>query len=118
MFILNKKDIVAFNKEFSDGNFINERSLDFAIDAIKYKDRWIKSLAFLTRAIVLDHVFQDGNKRTAALVIKFCVEYYGYKIDNQDLYRLLLNIAKRRLSSIEPMERRLEYVIRKDRDKE
>ena len=39
----------------------------------KKTENWTKALAFLAGAILIDHVFEEGNKRTAALLI--CQKY-------------------------------------------
>ena len=113
MYNITKKDIIDLNLQFSNGNIIKGERLDYALDFTKNCDDWIKSLSYIVRAIVLDHVFEDGNKRTTALLIKTIVEYEGYKIDNSDLMRILVHIAQRRLSSIKTIEGKLKYVIRK-----
>ena len=78
-FTLTKKDIIALNQEFEDGALHNETSLDFALSYAKRTENWTKALAWLVRAILTDHVFREGNKRTAALLIKAYAEYEGHK---------------------------------------
>jgi len=56
------------------GNLRSDSSLDFAFDKLEDKKLGdYKKLAYLLRAILVDHPFSDGNKRTAAFVAySFC----------------------------------------------
>ena len=67
---LTKKDILALNEKFADGSLHNETSLEFALGYAKRTENWTKALAYLIRAILHDHVFEEGNKRTAALLLR------------------------------------------------
>ena len=78
--ILTKKDIIAINQKFVEGYFKNESSLNYALSLFKQNISWIKQLANLIRAIVIDHVFTDGNKRSAYMVLLNFIEIKGYKI--------------------------------------
>ena len=106
-FILTKKDIIALNQEFDQGRLHNEASLDFALSHAKKTENWPKALAWLTRAILLDHIFEEGNKRTAALLIKTYAEYEGYQVYDDKLVKLIKNIITRNTISI----RRIEEMI-------
>ncbi len=84
--MLSKFDVVEINKLFDKGKIVNEGSLDFAISSTKKSKDWITQLAYFLRAIIVDHVFEEGNKRTAAaLFIVYCEAnkkaYDIYKID-------------------------------------
>ena len=103
-FTLTKKDIIALNQEFDDGSVINEASLDFALGYAKKTENWTKALAFLTRAILLDHVFEEGNKRTAALLIKSYAEYEGHKTYDDKVIKLVKKIILSKISSIAKIE--------------
>ena len=110
---LTKKDIIALNQKFEEGNIINEASLDFALSYSNKTTDWIKSLAYLIRAITLDHVFEEANKRTTGLLIKSTVEWKGYKIYDNDITRLVLRVSKKKIINIKPIEEKLKDVIRK-----
>jgi prophage maintenance system killer protein len=103
-FILTKKDIAALNEKFEDGTLHNEASLDFALGYAKKTQNWTKALAWLVRAILLDHVFEEGNKRTATLLIKTYAEYEGYKTYDDKIVKLVKNIILKRISSIRKIE--------------
>lgn len=103
-FILTKKDIVVLNKEFYTGSFHNESSLDFALSYAHKTENWTKALALLVRAILIDHVFEEGNKRTAALLIKACAEYEGYSTYDDKIVKLIKEVILKRISSINKIE--------------
>ncbi len=111
-FMLNKKDIITLNQEFDEGNIINEASLDFGLSYAKRTENWTKALAYLTRAILLDHVFEEGNKRTAALLIKSYAEYEGHKTYDDKLLKLIKNILIKNTTSINHIEEMIKDAIK------
>jgi len=111
-FILNKKDIIALNQEFEDGTIHNEPSLDYAVDYTRRTTNWIKALAFLTRAILIDHVFIDGNKRVVALLIKTYADYKGHAVYNEKLAQLIKKNMKNNITSIRKLEEEIKNVIK------
>ena len=111
-FILTKKDIISINQEFSNGRVNNEASLDFALSYAKNSDNWTKALAYLVRAINLDHVFEDGNKRTAALLIKAYAEYEGHQVYKDKVVKLIKEIAVNKTQSIKRMEDMIQDAIK------
>ena len=109
--ILSKKDIIALNQEFDEGHFHNESSLDFALSYVKKTENWTKALAWLTRAILLDHVFEDGNKRTAALLIKTVVDYEGFSTSDEKIIKLVKSIILKNTTSIKKIEEMVQDAI-------
>ena len=109
--ILNKKDIIALNQEFDEGNFHNESSLDFALNYAKRTENWTKALAWLTRSILLDHVFAEGNKRTAALLIKTIAKYEGFQVHNDKIVKLIKSIILKNITSIKKIEEMIQDAI-------
>ena len=103
-FTLTKKDIIALNQEFDKGKLHNESSLDFALSYAKKTDNWIKALALLVRAILIDHVFEEGNKRTAALLIKSYAEYEGRKTYDDKVTKLIKHVLLKNISDIRTIE--------------
>jgi prophage maintenance system killer protein len=111
-FVLNQKDIIALNQEFDQGRLNNEASLDFALSYAKKTDNWIKALAYLTRAILIDHVFEEGNKRTVALLIKTYAEYESHKVNDDKLLIMIKEIILKNISNIQKIEEMIKDVIR------
>lgn len=111
-FILTKKDIIALNQEFEDSGINNDASLEFALSYAKRTENWTKALAWLVRAILLDHVFIEGNKRTAALLIKSYAEYEGHEIYSDKVIKLIKEILIKNISSIRKIEEMIKDVIK------
>lgn len=111
-FILTKKDIIALNQEFDQGTVNNETSLDFALSYAKKTENWTKALAWLTRAILIDHVFEEGNKRTAALLIKTYADYEGYETYDDKILKLIKTIILKNITSIRKIEEMIKDVIK------
>ena len=97
---LTKKDIILFNKKFDNGIFANESSLDFTLSVCKKNIAWSKKLAYLIRAILIDHVFEDGNKRTTCAVIYYCIENNGYLVNEKKTVNMIKNILLNNIISI------------------
>ena len=109
---IDKKELLRINHGFG-GNLRSHSSLDYAID--KLKDKKIgkyKKLAYLLRAILVDHSFSDGNKRTAAYVSLSFVHDMKKQVDRELLIRHLVSIAKQNIQDIRKIERRLKNAIK------
>jgi prophage maintenance system killer protein len=109
MFYIN--EIININKKFANGNIVNKSSLEFALSAIKTKG-WIDQVAYLVRALLIDHVFEDGNKRTAASII---IAYYTeFKIgfDPQKITEVIVKITSKNINNVSKIKRMIKNVIR------
>ncbi|MEK6841438.1 MAG: hypothetical protein AABW57_01275 [Nanoarchaeota archaeon] len=110
--MITKKALIELNKEFDVGKVMNEGSLDFAISNANATKDWIKQLAYLIRAILIDHAFSEGNKRSSSALIIGALEekklgYDPYKIDN-----LIINIVQSSITNINQIRRMIKDVIR------
>jgi prophage maintenance system killer protein len=110
--MLSKKDIVELNKELSNGVIINESSLDFAVTTSARSKNWLKTAAIFTRAILIDHVFEDGNKRTAAGVIIFLMEMNNISFDPEKIPRIIVKILKNNITNLMEIERCIKDAVR------
>lgn len=98
--LINKKDIIGMNQETGeDGSFANEASLDFALSVLKERKSWLYTLSYLVRCILIDHVFRDGNKRTAYALIRTVLNEKGIQNDKQKIYLGVLTITKKNISN-------------------
>ena len=111
--MLSKKDIVETNKELSEsGVVINGSSLDFAVKISARSKNWLKTAAIFTRAILIDHVFEDGNKRTAAGVIMLLMELNKVSYDPEKIPKVIVKILKENIVSIMEIERVIKNAVR------
>lgn len=100
------------NQVFDAGSFHNEASLDFALSYAKKTENWTKALAWLTRAILLDHVFEEGNKRTVALLIKAYAAHEGHEAYNDKVVKLVREIIIKKITSINRIEEMIKDAIK------
>lgn len=107
-------ELVEINKKFGSGAVVNGGSLDFAISAAHKGKDWQEQLAFVVRALLCDHVFEDGNKRTAAAYIMAVLESLKFKYDPFKIDRLVLKIAKNNVSKVEKIKRMIEHASAKN----
>jgi len=111
-FILTRKDVISLNQRFEDGTINNIGSLEYSLSYAKKTENWTKALAYLTRAILIDHVFSDGNKRTTALLIKSYATYEGHQVINSRLVRIIKNVILKNITSIKKIEEMIKDVIK------
>lgn len=109
---IGKENILRINKGFG-GNLRSDSSLDFAIDkANNPKLGFYKKLAYLWRAILVDHPFSDGNKRTAVFFAYVLAEENKKYVDRDLLVYQAISIARKNLTNIRQIERRIKNAIR------
>ena len=110
--IISKKDLLRINKGFG-GNLRSSSSIDFAIDMQENKKLGeYKKLAYLLRAILVDHPFSDGNKRTATFLVLSFTDQNNKQVDRDLLLHHIISIAKQNLTEIRNIENRLKNCIR------
>ncbi len=100
--LLSKKAIITINQNLGErGVLINESSLDYAINLARKSNNWLKSLAILTRSILFDHVFEEGNKRTTAVVIMTWLEMHNLSYNKDKINSLIVRMLKENIISID-----------------
>ena len=102
---ISRKDIIAINQHYDSGTVINSSSLDFALDEANKSKSWLKSCAYLVRAVLLDHVFEEGNKRTAADIIVGFFEENELNYDPDKISKGIVFMLKKNVTSIAEIER-------------
>ena len=109
---ISKEDIVRINAGFG-GYLRNDASLDFAIEIQKSKKLGIyKKLAYLMRAILVDHPFSDGNKRTATFVALAFANENNKRVDEDLIMHHILSIASKNITQVRAIEERMKNAIR------
>jgi prophage maintenance system killer protein len=110
--ILNKEDLLRINKGFG-GNLRSDSSIDFAFDRVRDKKLGAyKKLSYLMRAILVDHPFSDGNKRTATFICLAFANKHNKKLDRDLLLHQIVSIAKKNIHEIRNIEWRLKNAIK------
>ena len=110
--LMTKEDLLRINKGFG-GNLRSDSSIDFAFDKIQNKKLGeYKKLAYLMRAILVDHPFSDGNKRTATFICLAFANKYNKQVDRELLIHHIISIAKKNIHEIRNIEWRLKNAIK------
>ncbi|MBW2977854.1 hypothetical protein KY331_03340 [Candidatus Woesearchaeota archaeon] len=109
MFYIN--EIININKKFANGNIVNKSSLEFALSAIKTK-AWIDQVAYLVRALLIDHVFEDGNKRTAASIIIAYYTEFEIGFDPQKIVEAIIKITSKNINNVSKIKRMIKNAVR------
>jgi len=109
---ISKKELIRINKGFG-GSLRSDSSLDFAFQRIKNnKLGKYKKLAYLFRAILVDHPFSDGNKRTAAYAALSFAEDNDKIVYMDLLTHHITSISKQNINNIRNIEYRLKNAIK------
>ncbi|MBU2616424.1 MAG: Fic family protein [Nanoarchaeota archaeon] len=109
---ITKEELLRINRGFG-GGLRDDSSLDYAID--KLDDKKIgdyKKVAYLMRAILVDHPFSDGNKRTAAYAVLSFATEMKKSVDMDLLLHHIVSIAKQNIHEINKIEWRMRNAIR------
>ncbi len=112
MCMITENDIIEVNKLFDKGVVVNKSSLRFAISSLHTTKDWVKQLAYLVRALLIDHVFEEGNKRTTAVIIANFFEDHKVAYDPYRVDKIIAEIIVDNINSIEQIRRRLKDAIR------
>jgi len=108
----NIKDIIRMNQEIGeDGMLVNKSALEFALDRIHSEKSWIRQSAMIIRAIVSDHAFHEGNKRTAFVFFATMCELNSRVYDPAILTKTIHSISRNAIVNIGKIERLLENAI-------
>lgn len=109
-----QNQVIGINRQFSSGTIVNPGSLDFALSAVLRSKDWQEQLAYIVRALVCDHVFEDGNKRTAVAYIMAVLESFKCRYDPFKIDQLVLKIAKNNISDIKKIRGMIENASAKN----
>lgn len=110
--MISANDLIEINKKFDKGHVINKSSLDFAISSSKRSKDWITQLAYLVRAILIDHIFEEGNKRTATVLISSIFEIHKVAYNPIKLDKLIVKVVIKNIMDIAIIRRLIKDVIR------
>lgn len=108
---IRKEDIERIALGFG-GNLRNSSSLGYALDKQENKKLGIyKKLAYLMRAILVDHPFSDGNKKTAAMLAYAFADQYKKVVNHELLKHQMQSIASKNIADIRTIAERLKHAI-------
>ena len=108
---ISKEDLIRVNKGFG-GHLRSEASLDFALkeqDNQKLGD--YKKLAYLFRAILVDHPFTDGNKKAGFFVALAFAHEQNKKVNTELLKHHVLSIASKNIIDSRTITERMKNAL-------
>ncbi len=109
---IGKEDLLRVNQGFG-GGLVRDSSLDYAIDMQNNKKLGVyKKLAYLMRAILVDHPFTDGNKRTATFLVLGFADENKKEVNKEILTHQIVSIASQNITNIRNIEQRLRSCIK------
>ena len=109
---ISKEDLLRINKGFG-GGLRSDSSLDFAFDMQENQKLGpYKKLAYLLRAILVDHPFTDRNKRTAMFLTLAFANDQNQKVDRELLLHQIVSIAKKNITDIRIISDRIKTAIK------
>ena len=110
--MIKKDDILRIAELFERRKMINESSLEFALSSARHNKDWTRQLAYIIRAILIDHVFQDGNKRISSALIMAVLENQKIAYDPYAVDRVVIFIIKKNLINVEKIVELIKDVTR------
>jgi len=113
---LKLKDVVEINKQFSTGSMVNKNSIEFTLSSIKKKGSWMEQLAFLVRALLVDHPFYDGNKRTATNLVLTYFKKNNLAYNKDIVIKKVIYIASKNLTKTVEIERELRKLMEEENE--
>lgn len=108
---ISKEELLRINEGFG-GGLRSDSSIDFALEMQKNpKLGEYKKLAYLWRAILVDHPFTDGNKRAATYFALKFAEENNKQVNRDLLLHHAQSIASKNITNIRQIEWRLKTCI-------
>lgn len=109
---ISEEELLHINKGFG-GNLRSDSSLDFALQKQDNKKLGeYKKLAYLWRAILVDHPFTDGKKRTAMYIAFAFAEENGKMVERDLIKHHIQSIAAKNITDIKNIEWRMKNAIK------
>lgn len=102
------EELQDINKIFSDGKIVNN-NVFYAIVEKSVR----RKISHLLRALVVDHTFSDGNKRTAYIAARVIFMRNNIGIYKDTLVKTIIKIARENITDINTIEELIARCIKK-----
>ena len=109
--MLSQKDLITINAQFHTGHIVNSGSLSYVLTETRRSKNWLRTAALVTRAVLIDHVFEDGNKRTAAAIIITLAEMHNVELNPDKVNETIIHILLKNTTDIRIIERFIKNAI-------
>ena len=110
MCMISEDDLITVNKRFANGVLVNKESLDIALSSPE--KGWMDQVAYLVKGLLVDHIFENGNKRTAAMIIAASYTEFEIGFDVQRIDEIVVEIESRDIADIDKIKELIKSVIR------
>lgn len=107
--IVSTKEIIDINQQFAEGIVLNSNSLDFAVKEANQTKSWLRACSVLVQAILIDHVFDEGNKRTAASIMISYFEARDIRYKPETIARIITTILMKNITNLIQIERMIKH---------
>ena len=105
MISVNKIDVIEYNKSINESDWWCKDELLDSCFSSYYYDNELEQISSIFRGLAKNHVFSNGNKRTAAAVLTIFLLQNGYEIDENDLILLTEEVVNNNFEVIEIAEK-------------
>lgn len=106
MISVNKVDVIEYNKSINESDWwCKDELLDSCFSSYYYYDNELEQISSIFRGLAKNHVFSNGNKRTAAAVLTIFLLQNGYEIDENDLISLTEEVVNNNFEVTEIAEK-------------
>ena len=95
-------------------SIIGKRVIDtplFILSTLKHSKDWVTQLAYILRGILIDHIFEEGNKRTALAVMLVYFEANKKAYDIYKTEKIITEIILKNIKDINKIRRMIKNVI-------
>ncbi len=111
-YIISKYQIKWINRKYG-GGLRSDAEIEGALHLGKGKAVFRK-ISYLWRAVLVDHPFTDGNKRTALMIALAALDICRVKTDKRvkvNLVSEITKIAKENITDVNRIERLIRYAV-------
>jgi len=96
--MITAEEIILINNEITQGKAVVISNPASCISSYDYYESTEKQIASIVRAVIKNHCFSDGNKRTGLAVLYLLAEINDIKIKANDMAELIERIASSKMS--------------------
>lgn len=106
MVSIDKANVIEYNESINESAWwCKDELLAFCFSSYYYYDNELEQISSIFRGLAKNHVFSNGNKRTAAAVLTIFLLQNGYEMDENDLISLTEEVVNNNFEVTEIAEK-------------
>lgn len=106
MVSIDKANVIEYNESINESAWwCKDELLAFCFSSYYYYDNELEQISSIFRGLAKNHVFSNGNKRTAAVVLTIFLLQNGYEMDENDLISLTEEVVNNNFEVTEIAEK-------------